>query len=133
VTPDGVLVFLIYWAGRKERTWGSVLGFVGGVLQDFVGGGTLGVYAFSKSVACYIAGYFPKSRVESPVWLTGGILFVSAFVHQFLYCVLTCRKAAAGILIMFLRYGIPSAVYTSLVGMAAYGLADLKNRRRETK
>ena len=130
IVPDWLLIFLVYWSGRHSRTQGVVVGFFGGLLQDFVVGGVVGVLALSKSVACYLSSSLSSRRYERNLLLMGAMLFTAAFVHQLIFCVFIYHGAAAGFLPLFLRYGIPSAFYTVFCGVFSYGVIGWLVRRR---
>ncbi|MCJ7812514.1 rod shape-determining protein MreD [bacterium] len=117
ITPDFILIFMVFWCVQKHRYQCVILGFVGGLLQDFMEGGLLGVFALSKSVACYLFCSLPWSHYERNDLIFGLTLAIAALAHQFIYLVIGSRNAAAGFLVMFLRYGIPTLLYTVLCGM----------------
>ena len=133
VTPDVLLAYMIIWCSHHDRSQGVVLGFCGGMIQDLVGGGTLGVYALSKSVACYVACSLPRSKYSHDFILVGIILFLAAFVHQLIHTLFASREAAAGFLSLFFRYGVLSMLYTTLFGVSAYGFIRVYRSRKRTR
>ena len=133
VAPDVLLVYMIIWCSHHERSQGVVLGFCGGMIQDLVGGGTLGVYALSKSLACYVACSLPRSKYSHDFSLVGIMLFLAVFVHQLIYTLFASREAVAGFLSLFFRNGVPSMLYTLLFGMSAYGLIRVIQNRKGIK
>jgi len=130
IAPDVLLAYMIIWCSYHDRSQGVVLGFCGGLFQDLVGGGTLGVYALSKSLACYVACSLPRSKYSHDFSLVGIMLFVAVFVHQFIYTLFASREAAAGFLSLFFRNGAPSMLYTLLFGMSTYGLIRIIQNRK---
>lgn len=130
LSPDLLLVFLILISLNKPRHVSPVIGFTGGLLQDVMTGGTLGVFALSKSIACYVSSLFPTSRHESSQPLLGFIFFLMAVLENIITFVFLSRESAAGYAKLFLRYGLPSAAYTVLAGIGIIVfLAWFKNRR----
>lgn len=125
ITPDFILVFMVFWSMRKERHQAVILGFTGGLLQDCLEGGILGVFALSKSIACYLTCSFPWTRYERNVLISGITLLTAALTHQLIIVLTAGRNAAAGFLVLFLRYGIPIALYTVFCGLLIQGLFDL--------
>ena len=130
VAPDLILVFIVYWSLSRSRSQAVVLGFLGGLLQDLVGGGTVGVFALSKSVACYVGSSFPKNLSVKRILVLVIVLSSTALVHQVIYSALASRGVPKQTLILFLRYGIPSVFYTVICGVLSYGLIEFWKERR---
>jgi len=130
IAPDVLMAYMIIWCSYHDRSQGVVLGFCGGMLQDLVGGGTLGVFALSKSLACYVACSLPRSKYSHDFILVGIMLFFAVFVHQLIYTLFASREAAAGFLSLFFRNGLPSMLYTLLFGMSTYSLIRVVRNRK---
>jgi rod shape-determining protein MreD len=133
IAPDVLLAYMIIWCMHHDRSQGVILGFCGGMLHDLMGGGTLGVYALSKSLACYAACSLPRSKYSHDFSLVGIMLFLAIFIHQLIHTLFVSREAAAGFLSLFFRYGVPSMLYTLLFGMSAYGLIQVIRSRKRTR
>ncbi len=108
---------MVFWCAQKHRYQGVILGFAGGLLQDFMEGGLLGVFALSKSAACYMSCSLPWGRYKQNDLIFGITLSIASLVHQFIYLVIVSRNAVAGFFGLFLRYGIPAFLYTVFCGM----------------
>lgn len=135
VSPDLVLLFIVLWCGGKERWQGVMMGFSCGFLQDLASGGMAGIFAFSKSIAAFLTCSLPWNREEENVAVAGVILFFIGLVHHGFAFLLTAINSAAGFPVLFLRYGIPSVLYTAVLGMGVSGVIALRKwwaRRRET-
>lgn len=117
IVPDFVLIFMVFWCIQKSRYQCVILGFIGGLLQDLMGGDLLGVFALSRSVACYLSCSFPWNRYEQNYLTFGLILSTATFAHQVIYLVVVSRNAAAGFVTFLFRYGIPTVLYTVLCGI----------------
>ena len=133
VVPDLVLIFIVYWSCPKGRRQGVVWGFLGGILQDLALGTTAGIFALSKSLACYLAFSFPWNCQRSDTLLMSIMLFVAAFLHQIVYFIFTSVKAEAGFLALFLRYGFPSVLYTLFLGFFIYSFVGWWEKRKKTE
>ncbi len=135
IFPDLPLLFVVLWCGTKERGKGVIMGFICGLLQDLASGGMVGIFAFSKSVAAFLTCSLPWNREEENVVVAGVILFCIGLVHHGFAFLFTAANSAAGFPVLFLRYGIPSVLYTAVLGMAVSGfiaLVKMRTRRRET-
>ena len=68
--PDLVLIIVLYVSFLKGSTRGAAVGFAGGIIEDILSGGLLGVNAFAKVVTGYLFGlsrkkfYTQSSRVQ---------------------------------------------------------------------
>ena len=76
--PDLILLFLLMrYSGRGVLT-PVFMGFGLGLIQDILGGGFLGVFALSKSIAGFVIGkIFPEKKPEEKwLWLFGIIMCI---------------------------------------------------------
>jgi rod shape-determining protein MreD len=124
ISPDIILIFIIYWSGYKNRTYGVIMGFAGGLFQDLAGVGTVGVFALSKAIAAYAACSFPMSRHGKNILPWTITLFVASILHYLAYFLFQFRNADTGFLTMLLRYGLPSIFYTTVLGAMIYGIVE---------
>ena len=81
ISPDILLIFVLYWSGTKHRTYGVMIGFTAGLLQDLAGVGTTGVFALCKAVAAYAGYSFPMSRHEKNILPWSITLFIGSILH----------------------------------------------------
>ena len=130
ISPDVLLIFIIYWSGTKTRLYGVVMGFIAGLFQDLAGVGTVGVFALSKAVAAYAACSFPMSRHEKNIIPWSIALFAASFLHYLIYFLFQLRNAKAGFFSLLLRYGFPSILYTTILGTLIYIIVDIISRKR---
>ena len=134
VVPDLLLIYLIPWCLRHNRSQGIIIGFLSGFLQDLADGGTAGFFALSKSVVCYLSCSIIRSRHEHNPIFTGLLLLVTALLEQTVQTLFASRLAAADFGILLLRYGLPSAFYTGVLGMSIYGVGRwIKHNKRQTR
>ena len=129
VAPDFVMIFIVFWCGQKSRYQGVILGFVGGLLQDLMNGDLLGASALSRSIACYLSCSFPWNHYEQNTLTFGLILSTATFAYQIIYLIVISRNAANGFMTLFLRYGIPTVLYTVLCGILIRSLIVLLEKR----
>lgn len=130
VSPDLLLIYLVFESLLSKSKMMILFWFTGGLIQDFSMGGTLGVYALAKTVSGYSTGLFPKIQYQRNIVVLGGVLLLISLMHQIITTLFLTRGAAVGWFPLLLRYGIPSALYTTIVGVAVYFLI-LKKRKKE--
>ena len=120
ISPDILLIFVLYWSGIRHRTYGVMMGFTAGLLQDLAGVGTTGVFALSKAVAAYAGYSFPMSRHEKNILPWSITLFIGSVLHYSILIFIQTRTSSTGFFTMMLRYGLPSILYTTVMGMVIY-------------
>ncbi len=133
ISPDLILIFIVYWSGQRSRFQGVLTGFTGGLLQDLAGTGIVGVFALSKAIAAYIACSFPWGRLERNILPMGVALLTASFAHYMVYYLFQLRNSSAGFLAMLLRYGIPSVIYTTILGVCLYAGTEWIKRKRKRR
>jgi rod shape-determining protein MreD len=133
ISPDLILIFILYWSGQRSRLQGVIVGFIGGLLQDLAGADAVGVFALSKSIALYVACSFPWGRVERNILPMGVALFAASFAHYIVFFLFQLRNTAAGFPALLLRYGIPSMFYTTALGLLIYVFIEWLKRKQKRK
>lgn len=121
--PDGVLLFLGWYALREGRRRGTVTGFGMGLAMDVVYG-TWGTHAFVKTLIGFLVGSFAveerASLIIRPRQALLGSLALALLHNGLLVALLALQtQTTTG----FLLYGLwlGSALYTAMVG----GIASL--------
>ena len=117
VRPDLVLLILVYVALSGGHIEGTLLGFFAGFLQDVYAPGHFGLNALAKSIVGFTVGYGHGSIVIENILTRGLILFGAAFGHDVFYFVFYHRGDWGSVLFSILRYGLPTALYTMLLGV----------------
>ena len=111
IRPDFVLLTLAYVAFSGGQIEGTLLGFFVGFLQDIYAPEQFGLNALTKSIVGFFVGYGHGSIVIEHVWTRGLILFGAVFGHDVLYFLFR------GGWVSILRIGLPTALYTTLLGV----------------
>lgn len=122
VVPDIVVIWIVYIAVKEGQLSATVAGFLLGLVLDLMSGqdGMLGLSALAKTIAGFIAGYFYN---ENKTFQTlGGWRFISAIgvaalLHNVVYFIIFLQGTPIGLMAAILFYGIPAAVYTTVVGL----------------
>ncbi len=58
VSPDLILILLVFYTLKNGQIYGTILGFIFGFLFDLITGGMIGSSMFAKTLSGFIAGYF---------------------------------------------------------------------------
>ncbi len=122
--PDVLLIFLVYWGCRNDRFNGIILGFLTGFMQDMSGDSVAGLFALSKSIACFVAASLTRNRYELNPNFLGFVLFVTTLSHHLVCAFMEYLNISAGFLPSVLRYVIPSTFYTVFIGVGVYYLTN---------
>ena len=126
VKPDLVLLLLIYIGVSEGQVMGALFGFFAGLTQDIYTPEHIGLNSLVKSVIGFSVGYSKGGIVTESLWVQGGIIFIGTLVHDLIYfffyslsLVQTAGAVSFGqtVVVLFLRYGLGTALYTTFVGM----------------
>jgi len=118
VKPDLVLVLIILNGLAGEPRQGAVWGFCGGLLQDFLGGGYLGLHALEGMAAGYLAAvagkrFFRENAAVLAV-ITFAVSVAAGMVHYVLLLFLGIHVDAH---VALLRLIPLSSAYNTLVAL----------------
>lgn len=118
IVPDVMMIWIVVIAVTRGQIPATLFGFGIGLTIDIASGQFLGLSALTKTVAGFIAGYFFH---ENKVEMTLGtyrflvIVGVSALVHNVIYFVIFTSGSEVSLLAAVFRFGLFSALYTTLV------------------
>jgi len=122
VVPDILLIWIVYLAIRRGQLVSTGAGFVIGLVLDLSSGesGMLGLAALTKSVGGFMAGYFFNENRMLQV-LSGYqfivAVFVTSLLHNVLYFLIFLQGSGMGWWDTFLRYAVPTSLYTALLAL----------------
>lgn len=92
VTPDLILVIAVVVAVQDGPIEGALVGFFGGLLQDVASLQVMGVGAFSKALAAFMAGMLKDIFMTYSILLPVLLVFMASLfeqsLHQFALAVL---------------------------------------------
>jgi rod shape-determining protein MreD len=116
ITPDILLIGLVYVGIRKGKIVGSSGGFIFGLIFDVFSFSFLGLTALSKSTAGFISGFFnTENKIErytnSYVFVL--IVLLCSMINNLIYFTLYFQGTSLTFLNILFRYIIPTAVYTA--------------------
>jgi rod shape-determining protein MreD len=118
VTPDLLLIWVVYLALRDGQMSGTLWGFAVGLVFDFVTGNFIGLSAMTKTIAGFSAGYFyneNKTQLTLRSYQFIVIVLVASIVHNTVYFILFTQGSDFSFLRAVFRFGITTALYTSIV------------------
>ncbi|HEY3874320.1 MAG TPA: rod shape-determining protein MreD [Candidatus Kapabacteria bacterium] len=120
VSPDFLLIFLIWLTIREGQFAGEIAAFVLGLLLDIMSSSMLGAHALSKTAACFIIGYFfNRERVEQNIrnWPFLLLTLLAAVINNSLYYFLTTVGTEMTFADFAFRYGAVGALYTVFIAI----------------
>jgi rod shape-determining protein MreD len=115
ITPDLLVLWVIYIAIQHGQIPGTIAGFIIGLIIDLLGGQFIGLTALSKTIAGFLAGYFfNENKIEQ---ILGSYEFlvvtgVAAFVHNVIFFVISVQGSGIGIGTAIFNFGFFSTIYT---------------------
>jgi len=120
VTPDLIMILLVFYSMRCGQIYGSVLGFSYGLLFDLITGSLLGSTMLSKTLAGFIAGYFSnENKIENyfKSYIFFLIVFLCSIVDLVIYSFFTSLDLNTSILKLLFEQGILPGIYTSILSI----------------
>jgi rod shape-determining protein MreD len=132
VTPDVPLIITLMLGFRYGPERGALAGFSAGLIQDWTGGGLVGVQALTKALAGFGAGLFVgRLWVASPIVQVPGLVLVSVAEGVARYGLLQFFHFPAPFGDLMLHVVLPQALYNGLAGALSVLLLDVGARVRE--
>jgi rod shape-determining protein MreD len=120
VSPDFLLIFLVWVTIKEGQFAGEIVGFVLGLILDVASSNILGVHAISKTTACFCIGYFfDRERTEQNIrnWPFLLLTLLAAIINNALYYFLITRGTAMSFTEFAFRYGAVGALYTVFIAI----------------
>jgi rod shape-determining protein MreD len=122
ITPDIVLIGLVFISMRKGKITGSVGGFVSGLILDFLSFSFLGLMALSKTVTGFFAGFFYNEMkvdryLSSYVFVL--VVFFCSLINNVFYFMIYFQGTMLAPADILIRYVLPTALYTAFVSIIA--------------
>lgn len=119
ITPDLVIIPVIYLGYSRGHIAGMVSGFIAGLTLDILSGSFIGLSALSYCLAGFISGYFNKqvtgeaSKKSSLI----GIIFMCTLVAYSIFFAVYFQGSSIPFTEIFLKYIITTTFYTSVFGL----------------
>lgn len=120
IRPDLPLVLLAIFGLEYGRLPATIAGFGCGVLLDAVSSDTFGLTALAKTLVGFTVGSFQGRTVTNRPSFFPFIVLTLAIFHELLYNYIETFDQNVGILHLTVHAAIPSAMYTTLIGVLVY-------------
>lgn len=130
VKPDLVLLVVLYYGFIHGSREGAYLGFIAGLLSDFLTGHYIGLNALSKMVAGYAVGIGAVSLYKESIVISTIVAFVGSIVGQTVYylILLVIGIQIAPVSAIF-QVVVPVALYNAILTPLLYGRFYHSNTR----
>lgn len=128
IRPDVVLIIIVYIGLRSGQLEATIFGFCAGFLIDVYNPEFMGVNALSNAVVGFAVGYSRIGIVAEDLLVQVLVLLIAGLIHDLLYFTLSSGADPLKMVTAFLRYGIGTAVYTSLMGLMVVCLVSIRFR-----
>lgn len=128
IRPDVVLIIVVYIAIRSGQLEGTIFGFASGFMLDVYNPEFMGVNALANSVVGFAVGYTRAGIVAEDLRVQALALLIASLTHDLLYFGLSSAANPGKILGLLFRYGIGTAIYTSIFGMCCVFLVSIRFR-----
>jgi rod shape-determining protein MreD len=118
ITPDLILIMLVFYSIRNGQIYGTVLGFIYGFLFDLITGGLLGSAMLSKTIAGFIAGYFSNENKRENYFRTYTfilIVLLCSVVDLIINTLFSTIDLNTSIVLLFFEQGVLPGIYTSVL------------------
>lgn len=120
ITPDIVLLVLVYISIKEGKLWGITAGFFAGLIIDLLAGSFLGLLALSYTITCFVIGIFKDENEKylkniNFILLTG----LASLITNIFYFEIFFQSAASSISMVevMYKYILPSVIYTMLISV----------------
>jgi rod shape-determining protein MreD len=117
ITPDLVLIVLVFVGITRGQIEATALGFLSGLLLDIYNPEWMGVNALANSLIGFAVGYTRIGIVAEDIQVQAAILFVATLVHDIIYFIFYAISNALNIFFLILQQGLGTALYTTVLGI----------------
>ena len=116
VRPDLVLVLVVYFAMQRRLAGSFGCAVVGGLLQDVLGSGLLGINIFSKTMICIVLSLVETLPVTRRFPVRMALMFAAVLLDMTMqYFLLSVAGLHYDMLFYVVYLMIPCAFYSTLV------------------
>ncbi len=124
VAPDFMILLVAYFAMHRKPEHGAIAGFVVGFLQDLYNPELLGLNSLTKSIVGYGIAFVASKVERGNSLLILALIGAAAFVNDFIYLLFFTGLHLGKFFILLITVSIPSSVYTALIGIAVFKVAE---------
>ncbi len=133
ITPDILVVWIVYLALRYGQIHATVAGFILGFIVDIISGDFLGLYALSKTVCGFVAGYsYDENRTTQTLatYRFALIVLLASIVHNVIYFTIFVQGSELPFWRTLGLFGVTTSLYTSALSLLPiFGYSRAKGDR----
>ncbi len=126
IRPDFVLLVVVYVGIVSGQVEATILGFVSGFLLDVYNPAFMGVNALANAVVGFTVGYSREDIAAEELRVQGLVVFFAGLIQSLIFFVFSSFANLGAILPAFFRYGIGSALYSAIIGIALLLAASVR-------
>lgn len=120
ITPDLIMILLVFYAMKCGQMYGTVLGFVYGFFFDLITGTLLGSTMLAKTLAGFIAGYFSnENKVDNYLKSYSFLMIVllCSVIDQVIGAFFTTIDLNTNFILLFFNQGMLPGIYTAVLSI----------------
>lgn len=132
VSPDIILVFLVYFAIAFGEEWAMFTGLLGGLYLDVAVGTTLGHHVLCYVVTGYILGRLSTRLITEHAAIKAGAVFMAGAGWGVLYASIQyVQRPQSGMIQPLISNIIPTAFYSAILTPLVFVTLDRIFHRRD--
>lgn len=120
ITPDLIIILLVFYTINNGQIFGTVLGFVFGFLFDLITGSLLGSTMIAKLLAGFIAGYFAsetkRDNYLKPINFSL-IVLLSAMIDSIIYSLFSAIDFNTTLIKLLFDHAFLPAIFTAVISI----------------
>jgi rod shape-determining protein MreD len=122
ISLDLSLIILVYVGLTRGPVFAALFGFASGLLLDVYTPGFLGLATLLRTSLGFLVGNFRKKLFLETLYSKGGMIFFVLLGHDLFYYLFATSFQIGATTYILLFDSLPSALYTTVVGMVIFGL-----------
>lgn len=122
VSPDFLVIAVLYAAVRMRPAWAAVLGFSLGLAADSLTLGGFGAGALAMSLVAFGASWLKALFFADNVAINAAFLFLGKWAFDFVFLIAQHRMSPGAMIVQMLFWSVLSAAFTAVVGLIVMGL-----------
>ena len=120
ITPDLILVYVLIFSLRENKSKVTIIGFTAGLIQDVFTTKFFGLSALTKSITGFIGVFFQQKRNEYKLLYYLTVFLVLIFIHELIYQFIYSLGGDIGFWRLLLYGIVPRTFYTLAVAVIFY-------------
>ena len=117
ITPNIILIFLLFISLKENQTTSTITGFVAGLFQDVLSFNLIGISSLTNSIACFLGSYFDKTKSSSSIPYLALVFFVVTIIYDRIYRFIFLLGTNQQFFRSFFLYSVPKSIYTTIIAL----------------